>query len=290
MVYPVKTDILPLLRNLVEGIRLFADANGVSLLFVSEEDTIEMEYHPEKLLPDLTQIICQVITYTPQDDLVKISAELTNSNGQDKLLICVFNNSSDLTGFKSILLGVKNEATTRHMEAGGTAFDLLLPLEEQETERVENPGVTFSKSSYDYVPEFYKKLRRQFHSYFSSIRNLEKVAEIRSKRDGIFLKKLNAILMANLDKEGFDASDLAKAMALSRSQLYRKLKPLIGFSPAHYIRYVRLQKAKEYLEKGDGNIGDVAFNVGFVSQSHFTRAFKEQFGFNPSHITRQQND
>jgi AraC-like DNA-binding protein len=96
--------------------------------------------------------------------------------------------------------------------------------------------------------------------------------------------------MANLDKEGFDASELAIALALSRSQLYRKLKPLVGFSPAHYIRYVRLQKAKEYLEKGEGNIGDVAFNVGFVSQSHFTRAFKEQFGFNPSHITRQQHN
>ncbi len=77
--------------------------------------------------------------------------------------------------------------------------------------------------------------------------------------------------MANLDKEGFDASELATALALSRSQLYRKLKPLAGFSPAHYIRYVRLQKAKELLEKGAGNIGDVAFNVGFVSQSHFTQ-------------------
>lgn len=289
MVYPVKTDILPLLKHLVDGIQLFADANGVMLQFECRRDIIEMEYHPENLLPDLTQVICQVITFTPQDDIVIVRAGLAEPPKQDHLQISIFNQSSDLTGFRSITNGLKNQVIVSRIAPGGTSFDILFPLEEQLTDVADSVAVP-EKSSYEFVPEFYKKLRKQFHFYFSSIKNLEKTAETRSKRDGIFLKKLNAILMANLDKEGFDASELAIALALSRSQLYRKLKPLVGFSPAHYIRYVRLQKAKEYLEKGEGNIGDVAFNVGFVSQSHFTRAFKEQFGFNPSHITRQQHN
>lgn len=288
MVYPVKTDILPLLRNLVEGIQLFAHANGVSLEFESESNSIEMEYHPENLVPDLTQIICQVITFTPQDDHVHVSAGLDDIKGPTKLLVKVYNNTTDLTGFASIRLGLKNEVRIIKTEGSGTSYELAFPLEiVSESDSITTENTT--EASYDFVPEFYKKLRKQLHTYFSSIKNLEKAAETRSKRDGIFLKKLNAILMANLDKEGFDASALATALALSRSQLYRRLKPLVGFSPAHYIRYVRLQKAKEFLEKGEGNIGDVAFNVGFVSQSHFTRAFKEQFGFNPSHITRQQS-
>ncbi|KAA3622823.1 MAG: AraC family transcriptional regulator [Bacteroidetes bacterium] len=286
MVYPVKTDILPLLRNLVEGIRLYAEANGVALLFESDPDSIEMEYHPQKLLPDLTQILCQVITYTPQDDTVTIQAGMLDDGKQPLLQIKIFNTSTDLTGFLSIRHGLTNKVVMNRIEPQGTSFDIHLPLETISAPQI--PNKSSSNSDYEFVPEFYKKLRKQLHTYFSSIKNLEKVAETRSKRDGIFLKKLNAILMANLDKEGFDASELATALALSRSQLYRKLKPLVGFSPAHYIRYVRLQKAKEFLEKGEGNIGDVAFNVGFVSQSHFTRAFKEQFGFNPSHITRQQ--
>jgi AraC-like DNA-binding protein len=289
MVHPVKTDVLPLLRNLVEGIQLFADAHGVLLAFECDRETIEMEYHPESLVPDLTQIICQVITFTPQDDLVKFRTSLDVSTEPPRLHLYISNNTTDLTGFASIRLGLKNEVRMNLIKGQGTSFELTIPVEvnsEPKTPFVKASG----RSSSEHVPEFYKKLRKQLSTYFSSVKNLEQAAESRSKPDGIFLKKLNAILMVNLDKEGFDASDLASALALSRSQLYRKLKPLVGFSPARYIRYVRLQKAKEFLENGEGNIGDAAFTVGFVSQSHFTRAFKEQFGFNPSHITRQQSD
>ena len=286
MVYPVKTDVIPLLSNLVEAVRLFGDANGVLLDFEDNGKAIEMEYHPEHLIPDLTQLLCQVITYTPQDCSVKMRAEVTDENGHRHCQITIFNTATNLEGFKSILQGLRHPVRISSLKPEGTAFALLLPMEEEGSYSTTHEIYSPNDGSNTPVPEFYKKLRKQLHSHFSGIRNLEKAATSRSPKEGIFLKKLNAILMAHLDQEGFEAADLARSLALSRSQLYRRLKPLVGFSPAHYIRYVRLQKAKEFLEKGEGNIGDAAFSVGFVSQSHFTRAFKEQFGFNPSHITK----
>jgi transcriptional regulator GlxA family with amidase domain len=95
--------------------------------------------------------------------------------------------------------------------------------------------------------------------------------------------------MAHLDKEGFDTVKLGRALALSRTQLYRRLKPLIGFSPAHYIRFVRLSKAKDFLDKEDLTVSEVAYKTGFASHSHFTRAFRTQFGFKPSEIRQLQN-
>ena len=43
-----------------------------------------------------------------------------------------------------------------------------------------------------------------------------------------------------------------------------------------------MENAKQMLERTSENIGDIAFEVGYTDQSHFTRAFKRHFGFHPS--------
>jgi transcriptional regulator GlxA family with amidase domain len=76
-------------------------------------------------------------------------------------------------------------------------------------------------------------------------------------------------------------------MNMSRTQLFRRLKPLIQQPPAKYIKSIRLQKAKELLETTDITVGDAAFKTGFQTQSHFTKAFVDSFGFRPSAIKRK---
>lgn len=96
--------------------------------------------------------------------------------------------------------------------------------------------------------------------------------------------------MSNLEHENFDTDCLCKGMALSRTQLYRKLKVLTHKPTAQYIQFVRLHKAKEYLQNTDLNVGEVALKVGFASHSHFTRAFHDQFGFNPSFLKKENSE
>ena len=98
----------------------------------------------------------------------------------------------------------------------------------------------------------------------------------------VFLQKVKAVINAHLADETFDVEQLARSMAMSRMQLHRKLKPLVNQSPAHYIRDVRLTRAKTMIEKEDLSIGEICFQVGFQSQSHFTRAFVEKFGVRPT--------
>ena len=140
------------------------------------------------------------------------------------------------------------------------------------------------------ISPFYKKLKAHLSSYFTNINNLERAADERSKKEGAFLKKVNEIIRVNLGDESFDTASLSKAMYLSRSQLFRRLKSLTRMAPSRYIHYVRLQKAKEFLEKEDFTVGEAAFRTGFINQSHFTRAFREQFGFNPSELRQKQKD
>jgi transcriptional regulator GlxA family with amidase domain len=106
-------------------------------------------------------------------------------------------------------------------------------------------------------------------------------------REAAFLQKINAVIVANMENEFFDATALSKEMNMSRTSLFRRLKPLIQQAPATYIKSIRLQKAKELLETTDISVGDAAFNTGFQTQSHFTKAFSDKFGFLPSTIRRK---
>ena len=131
---------------------------------------------------------------------------------------------------------------------------------------------------------FYSEIKSRLTSHFKNRKNLERAAQRKNTKQGAFLKQVNSIIDVNMSREGFSAIDLAKEMAMSPSQLFRKIKALTHMSPGRYIQFVRLEKAKELLEQGKYNVSEVAFSVGFVSCSHFTRAFQKQFGFNPSSI------
>ena len=92
----------------------------------------------------------------------------------------------------------------------------------------------------------------------------------------------NSPVKQQLANELFKAPQLAKAMAMSQTQLYRKIKALTNQSTAQYIKNVRLNAAKYLLETTDYPIGQVAVEVGFKTQAHFSRAFQELFGLLPS--------
>ncbi len=103
-----------------------------------------------------------------------------------------------------------------------------------------------------------------------------------SEKEVIFLEKLRDILEIHLADESFNTQHLCRAIAMSRTQLHRKLKALTGQSTAHYIRRFRLQKAKSLLENTDLPIGQISTQVGFKDFSHFSRTFSKEFGTSPS--------
>ena len=107
------------------------------------------------------------------------------------------------------------------------------------------------------------------------------------KQEASFLKELDQIIENNLANEDFNTLHLCRAVAMSRTQLHRKLKALTGQATANYIRSIRLQKAKTLLRETDLPIGEIASRVGFKDFSHFSKTFFSAFGVQPS-VFRQQ--
>ena len=71
---------------------------------------------------------------------------------------------------------------------------------------------------------------------------------------------------------------------MSRTQLHRKLRGVIGKSPSQYVRSVRLNRAKEMIKEQQGNISEIAYSVGFSSPAYFTKCFKDEFDYPPSEL------
>lgn len=103
-----------------------------------------------------------------------------------------------------------------------------------------------------------------------------------SRYDVAFIEKLREIINDNLHDETFNVEMLSAAMCMSRSQLYRKCKALIGESTVELIRNSRLQKAKNLLSTTPMQIADVAKAVGIPDASYFTKCYKSYFGVLPS--------
>ena len=102
-----------------------------------------------------------------------------------------------------------------------------------------------------------------------------------SIQDENLLKSLFQQLEENWQDPEFDITDYCQAMAMSKSQLYRKTISLTGLSPNILLKEFRLEKARELLKKKGYNIAQITFDSGFTSPSYFTKCFKKKYGLFP---------
>lgn len=104
-----------------------------------------------------------------------------------------------------------------------------------------------------------------------------------------FLNRLMDAIEKTWDQEGFNVGDFCKQIGLSRSQLYRKITSLTGYSPTGFIKEFRLRKAIKLIEKQQGNIAQIAFETGFNSPSYFSKCFKKRYDLLPSEYAKRIN-
>ncbi len=103
-----------------------------------------------------------------------------------------------------------------------------------------------------------------------------------ASKDQEFLKKAIKIVEENLSNSDFGVDDLYRELGLSRTQLYRKLKGLVGQSANEFIRSFRLKRAAQLLKQQELTISEITYQVGFNDLQYFRYCFKKQFGSNPS--------
>lgn len=102
--------------------------------------------------------------------------------------------------------------------------------------------------------------------------------------DEKFLTNIMQAIEKNMGNEDFGVEELAREVAMSRSQLHRKLIALTNQAPSEVLRNTRLLRAKELLQKKFATPSEVAYKVGFNSHTYFSKCFKKEFGISPSEV------
>ncbi len=148
--------------------------------------------------------------------------------------------------------------------------DLYL-LKSEGLEILESAVTTFEKNRKELINKHLKLSEQDL----SLIENAQK----RPDHD-IFIKKTNNIIDQHIANNQFNVSELAKALNMSRVNLYNKFNEIFEISPSDYILNIRLKKATHLL-KSSLSISEVAYQSGFSSPSYFSKVFTAKFNHTP---------
>jgi len=181
---------------------------------------------------------------------------------------------------------IKTDISTSHIPL------LMLTAKAKIDDRME--GVELGADAYMVKPFDMRLLRlrlsqlitsRQviFNKYFSLITDIPANVKTTSL-DRDFIDKVLNYINDNIGNPDLNVELLASELNLSRSQFYRKIKALTNQTANEFLRNIRLQKAKQIIEKGNNNISEVCYEVGFSSPSYFTKCFKSYFHILPTEV------
>lgn len=123
--------------------------------------------------------------------------------------------------------------------------------------------------------------REKLRYYFvNNVHNIDASSNFGSMEQE-FVSELNKIIKNNMDNSKFSVESLASDLNISRIQLYRKMKAIIGVNVSDYIQNIRLEKAKVLLQETQLTISEIAYATGFSSPNYFSTSFKAKFKKSP---------
>ncbi len=86
-------------------------------------------------------------------------------------------------------------------------------------------------------------------------------------------------------QDDHNIDEISDHFGMSRTVFYNKVKSLTGQSPLEFIRQIKFKIAEQLLRKGY-NVSEVAFEIGYSDVKYFSKQFRQQFGYLPSHVKK----
>lgn len=137
------------------------------------------------------------------------------------------------------------------------------------------------KNGYGYIESLVRALVIHY------VKNYSNMDDFQMETD-IIHKTINDKGVIDIDRfiedhvhHSISIDELAKLVNLSKFHFLKEFKKLKGITPYQYVLQKRLSLAKWYLQNTNRVIAEIALQVGFADQSHFTRTFKLHNGITP---------
>lgn len=101
-----------------------------------------------------------------------------------------------------------------------------------------------------------------------------------TRRFGEQVRAAAALLAQHLESPP-PLAELARQAGLSETSLKRGFRQVFGTTAFGYLRARRMERARALLEAGEATVLEAAALVGYSNPSHFSAAFRREFGVNP---------
>jgi signal transduction histidine kinase/ligand-binding sensor domain-containing protein/DNA-binding response OmpR family regulator len=125
------------------------------------------------------------------------------------------------------------------------------------------------------------KTRNSFRQYIAE-GSSDKTENHYVSYDQKFVANLVEIIKTKMSEPNFSVQELSQELGLSRMQLHRKLKSLIGLNTTTFINSIKIEKAVQMLDDGCDRVQEAMDAVGINSYAHFISLFKKEKGVTPT--------
>lgn len=143
-------------------------------------------------------------------------------------------------------------------------------------------GLSYLNNLLSLLSTHYIQNYSNYHDLLNNSTNLSKLTPSQ-------IDKVERYINKNMGKN-ISVDDLADLLHCSKFYFLREFKKYIGYTPYQYLMNKRLQQAKVLLSVPQSNITSVGIELGFNDQSHFTRAFRKEFGITPGQFHKNASN
>ena len=116
-----------------------------------------------------------------------------------------------------------------------------------------------------------------------------KVSLINEKKKKIKVQRMTEYIKQNF-KGKMRSVEVAKVAGLSQGRASHLFREETGYSLSDFNTKLRVDYGKHLLLNSDMNLADLAIEIGFFDQSHFTKTFKKIEKMPPSHFRRKYRE
>ncbi len=276
------------------GQKEFASSTYINLL---ESDVLESS---DSVVDDSKLLEKAILIIEDNKDLVYfLTQKLSNQyrilsalNGEDGIQLAE-SNIPNLIICDLMLPGIGGNEVVKYLKENVmTSHIPIIMLTAKDND--EQKQLSFKQGVYDFIskPFNHELLMSKVDAVFQNLLTFKKyygrelIYDIAKKKmnenERTLLHNFDSFVQKNYNNPNLNVDAVCKELAMSKVQLYRKVKAITGSTINEYIQSVRIETAKDLLSDTDLTHAEVAYRCGFSSSSYFSRNFKNATGKSPS--------
>lgn len=109
------------------------------------------------------------------------------------------------------------------------------------------------------------------------------------REDKDIILNITKIIYDNIDNDELSMDFIANETAISKMQLYRKIKEITKKTPTEFIRSIRMMHAEKLLKTTNKTIQEIMYESGFNNKTYFYREFLKKHNKTPKEFRESAN-